>query len=286
MNTRANRTVRTLLLTLTLCLAVTSSWAAEKLNPAILVIGASYENAQSPFNDSLEAPVGGVAVNLGSYLSLGNGLARTQFLDGFVINEAQAGATSFDRLSCTSGQACGPAGWQGFDKQFTKALARVTVRNPADPAQVLSCNADYVLIGLANDCLHSDAFGVHQDQTASCTTSELNAYADRIISTGRTALSKGITPIYYQMPAYDDLNLPLMLSLYGLRWIVDEREYNTMRTLIWSRLKHELPQALLVKAWENFTHIGDGLHPSPRTVEIAAHRIALAIRHDRMQKRH
>ncbi len=281
-----NKTMRTVwILLFTFCLAWSPAWAAQALSPATLVIGASFENAVTPFNDKLEAPLGGISVNAGSYLSLGNALARTPLLDGFIINEAQAGATTFDRLNCDPGQkACGPAGWQGFDKQFVKALARVTVRNPADPAQVLFYNADYILVGMANDCLHSAAFGIPQDQSTKCGTTELNAFADRLIAPGKAALSMGITPIYYRMPAYNEINLPLMASLYGFSWILNEQEYTEMRDLVWTRLQNELPGALFVDAWENYTNIGDGLHPSPKTVEQAAHRIAQAIKIDRALK--
>lgn len=280
-----NKAMRTIwILLFTFCLTRTTAWAAQPLNPAILVIGASFENAVTPFNDRLEAPLGGISVGAGSYLSLGNALARTPLLDGFIINEAQAGATTFDRLNCNPGPGCGPAGWQGYDKQFEKALARVTIRNPADPSQVLFYNADYVLVGTANDCLHADAFGIPQDQSVKCTSGDLNDYVDRLIAPGKAALSIGITPIYCPLPAYDELNLPLMASLYGLRWILNEQEYNEMRDLMSTRLQNELPGALIVNAWENYTPLGDGLHPSPKTVEQAAHRIAQAIRIDRTLK--
>ena len=101
---------------------------------------------------------------------------------------------------------------------------------------------------------------------------------------GKAALSLGITPIYCPLPAYDELNLPLMASLYGLSWILNEQEYNVMRNLIWTRLKNELPGALIVNAWANYADIGDGLHPSPKTAEQAAHRIAQAIKIDRALK--
>lgn len=268
----------------TLSLVGTPVWADQTLGPAILVIGASLENAVTPFNDALQAPLGGISVNAGSYLSLGNALARSPLLNGFVINEAQAGATTFDHLNCNPGPACGPAGWQGFSKQFEKALARVTVRNPANPSQVLFYNADYILIGMGNDCLHSDAFGIPQTQSSKCTEADLNAYADRVIAPGKAALSLGITPIYYLMPPYDRLNLPMMASLYGLSWIVNEQEYNALRTLLATRLTNDMPGALIVDAWANYTNIGDGLHPSPKTVEDAAYRISQAITVDRALK--
>ena len=84
--------------------ASASSGSAEQ---PILVIGASFANGSTPFNDNLEAPLGGIAVGFGSYLSLGDALIRNSTVSGFVINEAQAGATTFDRESCLP-EVCGP----------------------------------------------------------------------------------------------------------------------------------------------------------------------------------
>lgn len=263
------------------------AFAQQQLEPAILVVGASYEQGGGPFNDALQAPLGGIAVNAGSYLSLGNALARSRALDGFIINEAQGGATTFDRLACNPGPDCGPAAWQGLDTQLTKAIARVTLRNPANPAQILGYNADYVVIGGMNDCLHADAFGVPTTQTQKCSVAELEAVADRLIAAGSRALSLGIKPVYYAMPAYDRMDLPLAASLFGLPWMLSsEVEYSQWRDTIWNHLKAGLPGALFVAdAWNGFSHIGDGLHPSPSSAEKAAQRIAVAILIDRAKKR-
>ncbi|GAM09592.1 hypothetical protein OR1_01872 [Geobacter sp. OR-1] len=69
----------------------TPLFAGQQTQLPLLVIGASYENGKTPINDSLAAPFGGVAVNLGSYLSLGDALVRTESLNGMVINEAHGG---------------------------------------------------------------------------------------------------------------------------------------------------------------------------------------------------
>ncbi len=269
-----------------LCLVTSPVCAEPTADPAILVVGASFEEATLPLDDNFQGVLGGMAINLGSYMSLGNALTRTPLLNGFVINEAQAGAGTFDRLTCNPGPGCGPAGWRSYYKQFARALTRVAIRNPANPAEILGYNADYVVIGGANDCLHSDAFGIPQDQTSQCSTSELNAVADRLIAVGQQALNAGITPIYYKMPDFADLDLPLAASLFGLQWMLDEEhEYNEWRDTIWNRLTNGLTGALFVEdAMSNFTHGGDGLHPSTQSVEKAAVKIALAIVIDRLTK--
>ena len=246
--------------------------------PAILVIGASFSDGRSPINDNMLSPTGGGAINFGSYMALGAALirTRTRSLPGFVINEAQAGATTFDRLSCHPVVGC--IGWQGYDKQFKKALARVTVRDlPNNPTDVLCYNAKYVVLTIANDCLHSGAFGIPQNEAQRCTVKELNDYVDRLIAVGEDALELGITPIYDKYAAYSDLNLPLAQQVYGMNWILDEKGYNELRDLHSARIAAELPDALVVDMWRNFTPIGDGLHPNSETSMRAASRIGTAI---------
>jgi hypothetical protein len=248
-----------------------------KQQPAILVIGASFSDGRTPINDNMLSPSGGGSVNFGSYLALGAALirTRTRSLPGFVINEAQAGATTFDRLSCNPVFGC--IGWQGYDKQFDKALARVTVRNPLNLAEVLCYNAKYVVLTIANDCLHSGAFMIPQEETQPCALDELNAYLDRLIAIGERALELGITPIYDKYPAYSEMNLPLTQQVYGMNWILDKEGYNALRDLHRARIAAELPDALVVDMWRKFTPISDGLHPNSKTSMRAASRIGTAI---------
>jgi hypothetical protein len=242
----------------------------------ILVIGASYESGKTPINDALAAPFGGIAVNFGNYLSLGDALIRTELHNGLVINEAEGGATTFDRAACL-GDACLPISWQGYEKQLRKALMRVAVPDPANPQQPLAHNARYLVIGNGNDCLHADAFGIPQGQTRPCTTADVHVYIDRLVAVGRQALALGITPVYTIYPHYADLDLPLAKQLYGISWIMDEQSFTTMRDLHRHRIASELPTAILVDAWKQFAHLGDGLHPTPQTASHAARRIARAI---------
>jgi hypothetical protein len=262
---------------LTISLAFASTlFAGQSSDMPLLVIGASFENGKTPINDALTAPFGGVAVNLGSYLSLGDALVRTERLNGMVINEAQGGATTFDRAACLS-DSCLPIYWQGYEKQLQKALMRVAAPDPANQQQPLYYNAKYLVIGTANDCLHADAFGVPQGESTPCGTAELNAYVDRLLAVGRKAQALGITPVYYAYPKYEDLNLPLAKQLYSMSWVMDEQSFNEMRDLHRTRLANELPGALVVDAWKHFEHIGDGLHPKPKSTIAAAKRIADAI---------
>src|SRR3990167_7312053 len=80
----------------------------------LLVVGASYAEGKTPFNQGI-APLGGIAVGFGSYLSLGQALTRSAPLPGYVINEGQAGGTTFARSYCAPGAStCGPATWDSY----------------------------------------------------------------------------------------------------------------------------------------------------------------------------
>ncbi|HYD81240.1 MAG TPA: hypothetical protein VEC06_15650 [Paucimonas sp.] len=244
--------------------------AADKASQLpLLVIGASYSEGKTPFNNGV-APLGGIAVGFGRYLSLGEALARNDELPGFVINEGQAGAGTFARPYCAPGAAsCGPAAWDSYQTQFQKALSRVAL-----PPSFAQYNAKYVVVTIANDCLHADAFGIPQSQSQPCTYAQMNATVDRLVALGNSALAKGITPIFDVYPRYESLDLPLFRSLFGLQWVIGAQDYNTLRNLAQSRLKSELPGALVLDIWKDFTHIGDGIHPDYNTARNAARIIA------------
>ncbi len=248
-----------------------TAWAEEP----ILIIGASYANASTPFNDDLNAPLGGISVGFGSYLSLGNGLVRNRLLSGFVINEAQAGATTFDRQACNP--ICTPdVIWQSYDKQLTKALARVTSVN--SQTGELDINAKYVVISGGNDCLHSDAFGIPQDEAQPCTTIEFNELADRLISLGQRIVDLGLTPVFLKDPAWDDMDLPFFSQAFGLLWAINKADHEQMGQIQQDRITAELPNAVVLNVWSRFDHIGDGIHPDSHSVEHAARHIARFIK--------
>ncbi len=240
----------------------------------ILIVGASYENAVTPISNDLLGPFGGFAVGFGSYLSLGNALVRDERLNGFVINEAVAGATTYTRNHCGP-DACIPLGWQGMDVQLGKALTRVAVRDAM--GNIVDYNADYLVIGTPNDCLHSGASSVPQASTSPCTYQEPNEAVDRLRDLGLRAVSAGITPVYTLLPQYSDWDLPFFQIAFGLTWVIDEMSLNEFRTLMQTRIQAEVPEAVFVDAWAEFEHLGDGLHPNAETTKKAAKRIAQAI---------
>ncbi len=250
------------------------SFAADvALKLPLLVIGASYSEGKPPFNNGI-APFDGNAVGFGSYLSLGEALARNEELRGFIINEAQAGASTFARQVCSPGAAtCDAAGWDSYQTQFLKALTRVAL-----PPSFTLYNAKYVVITTPNDCLHSGAMGVPQPQAQPCTYAQMNAMVDRLVALGNFAFSKGVTPIYDIYPRYENLDLNLFRSLYGLQWVIGAQDYNTLRNLSQSRLKAELPGALVLDIWKDFVHFGDGIHPDYKTARNAARIIVRQLR--------
>lgn len=252
---------------------VSTSAMAEK---PLIVVGASFANGVTPFNDQLQAPLGGISVGFGSYLSLGDALVRDRRLSGHVINEAQAGATTFDRMVCNP--VCDPdVTWQSYDKQLTKALARVTMRDPAT-GDVVDVNADYVIIALPNDCLHSDAFGIPQDEAQPCDQADFDAQADRLVALGQRVIDAGLTPIFNIPPQYDQMDLPYFQSAFGLNWAIDKADYEMMTATRFERIRAELPEAVQLKVWNHFVHLGDGIHPNRKSVRKAAKAIAKFIK--------
>lgn len=239
----------------------------------LLVIGASFADGRLPFNDALQAPFGGMAVNFGSYLGEGDALVRQGF---FVVNEAQAGATTFDRNVCFA-NACIELGWQGYRTQLTKALSRVTIRNPADPSQVLGYNARYVYFSFANDCVHSGAAGIPQAQSSPCTQEEIDAFVDRVVEVAEDAMDAGLVPVFSRYPEYDRLDLGLQAAATGLTWYASKQQWDALAETFESRIEDELPGAILVDAWHKMETLPDGLHPTPKSANKAAKRIREAI---------
>ena len=236
----------------------------------ILVIGASYASAKVPFNERLQSPLFGAAVGNGSYLSLGDALIRKGF---YVINEGQAGATTFERISCDFSTSCGPGYWDSYQTQVQRAFARVALPDG-------TFNSQYLLIAPANDCLHSGAFNVPQTDAIPCDSNEVAATMQRLIDVGELALSNGITPIYMDYPRYDQYDLPLTQQLLGFNWVVNETQYNEIRDTHEQMITTQIPDAIFVhNAWRQFEHVGDGLHPTDRAVRHATKMILRAIKH-------
>lgn len=235
----------------------------------LLLLGASYAEAKTPFNNGI-APLGGISAGLGSYLSLGNALIRHKKLPGYVISEAQAGGGTFARLACAPGAAtCGPAGWDSYQTQLERAIARVAV-----PPARTQLNAKYVVIIKSNDCNHADAFGIPQAETRPCSIADMNASIDRMIAVGQHAISRGLTPIFDKLPAYEFLDLENFRARNNLAWVISESDYNVFRDLYNTRIGQALPQAVVLDLWADFEHNGDGLHPTDAANRRAADLIA------------
>ena len=240
----------------------------------ILVVGASYGNGNVPFQTGLESPLLGLAVNGGNYLSLGDALIRSSLHNGYVINEAQASSTTFTRESCRTalyGGACSGAEFDGYDVQIQRAASRTYSLSTGE------FNADYVVITAPNDCLHSDAFGIPEAETVACDIEDMYDVAGRMIEAGMMAYALGMTPIYAPYPPVEALDLDLFQTSSLLQWVISPEDYQLLNDTVMGEIANELPEALVVDYWANFTHLGDGIHPDVQTSERAARTLMQAI---------
>ncbi|OZG73816.1 hypothetical protein BTA51_08390 [Hahella sp. CCB-MM4] len=240
----------------------------------LILIGGSYANANTPLHQDLQGPLQGLSVGSGDYIDLGTALTR---LGAKVRNEGQAGATTFSRISCNP--VCGESTWDSYSTQLQRGLRRVATFDSNGPT---GYNADYVIISIGNDCLHSDSFGIKQTLTGPCSFAEMNEAVDRLIAVGQEVLDLGMTPVYSMYPKARDLDLPLFAQVSGLIWAMTNEQFDAFGQLYASRIRNELPDAVLVKTWKYFDHRGDGIHPDEPTVMIGAYRLLRAIaRHQR-----
>lgn len=276
-NIKISSIISVILLSILACKASLAGTNQQEPAPAILLIGSSFANGSTPFDSNLHAPLGGTSVNLGSFLSLGNALVRSRYLAGHVINEAQAGATSFDRVSCNPGPACTNFSWDGLGRQFTKALARVSVPDANNSGELAVLNAKYLVISILNDCLHSDAFGIPMSETQECSVEEMNDAIDNVIDVANRAGDIGLTPIVISMPEYQKMDLETFRVAAGLSWVISEGNYNLFTDLRDERISAEVPGVILVNAWQKFTPLADGLHPNRKSTINAARKIVKAI---------
>tara|TARA_B110001454_G_scaffold219057_1_gene249561 strand:+ start:1083 stop:1904 length:822 start_codon:yes stop_codon:yes gene_type:complete len=258
------------LLGLTLGLLPVTADAVVDSQKPLIVIGASYASAKTPYTGA-SAPLGGTAVNGSAYLSLGDALVREKSLPGFVVNEGQAGATSFARQDCNA-TTCQSPGWDSYLTMFNKALPRVLA-----PPTFSSFGAKYVVITIPNDCLHAGAFDQPQSLTTPCTLQQIDESIDRMIAVGQSVISMGLTPVFDNYPKYNDLDLNHFKNTFGLPWVIDQTSYNKLRNRYKNRIQSELPNAIQVDVWKNFTHIGDGIHPNVETAKKAAKLLANAL---------
>lgn len=242
----------------------------------ILMIGASLTNGALPYTTDTQAPLGGGKVNIGEYVSLGDAILMNPLSNHHVVNEGQSGATTFERFYCPlPNTPCGPAKWNSYLTQLQRALSRVAIIDP-ETFSVVGFNAKYVVIDLANDCIHSLAFNVPQNEAEFCTPQDIDAVIDRYVEVGNQVLQYGLTPVYTSYPDFSILELDLLLS-QGIMWVTDENTFNALRDTHASRIASEVPGAVIVDAWEGLQHIGDGLHPDERSAKIAARRVLRAM---------
>lgn len=267
-----------LLLGIVLFVLQAQAVAEDNLTP-LLIIGSSFESGATPIDNDLNAPLGGIAVGAGSYLALGDALVRR--MNGLVINEAEVGAGTIDRVSCGLTFCQTNEKWAGYYTQFEKALLRVAKRDTEFPFTITEYNADYLMIGIPNDCIHSNAFGVPQNDTLPCTLADIDSTIDRIKIIANEAESFGITPIIITYPKFRDLDLQITKELLGFLWVADKSQYNELKNTYEDRLENELPNALLLNPWRIYKHRGDGLHPDRTTITRAAKKIKRLIRRHR-----
>lgn len=254
----------------------------------IIFVGASFDNGDSPLTDEFVGPIAGLSVEAGKFLSVGAAVVRDPLSSGAILNEARGGSGTFTRLHCTHDE-CLPGNWPSYETQLEKGLMRSAVRNPLDFTDIQFYTARYVVFGIPNDCLHSDAAGVIQTESQPCETADFNATVDRLLAVGRRAIEAGLTPVFHTYPEFQYYDLSITTSLFNFVWMIDEASYDELREIHQTRIAAELPEAILVtNAWEGFEHIGDGLHPNPATTTRAARAILLAIKqyaweHDQTQ---
>ena len=252
--------------------------AVKGSSDAIIIIGSSYANNKTRLDDSNQGSLLGLSVGSGSYFSLGDALIRNTLLNGLVINEANVGSTTFNRFSCLTTQ-CLPFGQLlGYEQQFENALKRVAIYSPESPQKIIGYNAKFVIISMSNDCIHSDAFGIPQQDTQPCSIGDIYQSIDTIIRVVNKAEDLGLKVILPLMPAYKDLELILIKQGLGFTWVANEEQYNLIASTYKSRLTSELNNAYVVNIWKKFTHRGDGIHPNYKTANRGAKKIARLIK--------
>ena len=233
----------------------------------LLIVGASFANGKAPFDGDLSSPLLGLSVATGQYISLGDALIRNQTHSGYVVNEAQASATTFARESCRTalyGGGCSTAQTDSYQTQVLRASSRVY--SLADGTY----NADYVIVTAPNDCLHSDAFGLPESDAQQCDEEDMQDVADRMVEVGQLVLGLGMTPIFAPYPDVSNIDLELFRQSSLLEWTISPTDYQMLNNIVMTTIASDLPEALIIDYWAEYAHLGDGIHPDLATVENAA----------------
>ena len=237
-------------------------------NIPLLMIGASYFNGSTRIDDNGNAALNGVAVNFGSYFDLESGLIKNKKLNGLIINEAHVGSTTFDRYSCGKTICLNNGKILGYKQQFERAIKRVSIIG------IKKLNARYLLIGLPNNCIHSDAFGIAQSYTKKCTIEDIKRTSDSIVEIVENATMLGLVAIVAIPPKFEGLNLELTKEILNLEWVVSKKEYDFYAENYVHLIKNNTTNAIFLDIWSGFVHQGDGIHPDKTSVTNAADKIA------------
>lgn len=242
-------------------------------NMPILMIGTSYFDGKTRIDDNGYAALGGISVGNGSYLSLGNALIRNKELNGFIINEANVGSTTFERYSCLHNTCYKKGKILGYTEQFNNILKRVAVPNSQN-----IYNAKYLIIGFPNDCIHSDAFGIPQLETQLCDKNSFKKTVDNITEIIERANNIGLTIIIPIPPKYKNLDLKIVQKQLNMVWVIDKKNYNEYVQFYLNKILAKTPYVNFLNIWKNFEHRGDGIHPNKNTVEYASKKIVKFIK--------
>lgn len=257
------------LMGLALSTAVTagSGHQPDPFEKSVLMIGASLNNGDTP----IDGVLGGIKVGLGSYHDLGTTLAHALILTegrGYVVNEAEAGATTFARAD---------RGWSSYLEQFDRAKQRVGYYLTGQ------ANAEYVYIGISNDCLHSGNAEVDLIQPAPCTADEIDATVARLVEVGQAVIDDGMTPVYPQYPAFESIDLIAMGQASGFVWTIDQGSYDYLAESYVSAVS-ELPGVVITNPWRGMSTI-DGIHPDADSARKGGMRVALDLIRDAARRR-
>lgn len=239
----------------------------DPFDKSVLMIGASLNNGNTP----IDGVLGGIKVGFGSYHDLGTTLAHALTLAegrGYVVNEAEAGATTFARAD---------RGWSSYLEQLDRAKRRVHNFITGE------LNAEYVYIGIANDCLHSGNAVVDLIQPAPCTTAEIDDTVARLVEVGEAVIDDGMTPVYPRYPAFESLDLVAMGEANGFVWTIDQGGYDYL-TERYLEAVSELSRAVITDPWKRMTTI-DGIHPDAESARKAGKRVALELARDAARHR-
>ncbi len=225
----------------------------------LIFIGGSFQQGKTPYNLYLNGPLYGAAVNGGRYVSLASEFDRMGY---YIINEAQAGATTFERIGCGY-DFCVEAYWDSYETQLDRAIPRVTSRDG-------TINAKFVVIGTSNDCLHPGAFNVPFIESKKCDYIDLIAWGNRLVAVAKRVQSYGLVPIVTEFPRWTTEQLKTFQEYNNMPWISTVEELDIRRKYLKTILHAELDEFIYVRPWGNFQSIIDGIHPTEETVTNAA----------------